>query len=79
MSRRNASSHRPMRTTWVATRPFPGGVSAEHRDNVTVWWIEVFGGRASHSELLGGYEAMLAHQRGLTITPAQRHRVRRQP
>jgi hemoglobin len=25
---------------------FPGGVSAEHREHVTTWWCEVFGGPA---------------------------------
>lgn len=53
---------------------FPGGVSTEHRDHVTIWWVEVFGGRAGYSERLGGYERMLAHHRGLAITPAQRLR-----
>jgi hemoglobin len=23
---------------------FPGGVTEEHRDHVTAWWCEVFGG-----------------------------------
>jgi hemoglobin len=53
---------------------FPGGVSAEHRDHVTAWWSEVFGGPARYTEELGGYEAMLAHHRGLGITPEQRFR-----
>lgn len=53
---------------------FPGGVSAEHRDHVTLWWVEVFGGPADYTDRLGGYERMLAHHRGLGITPAQRLR-----
>jgi hemoglobin len=51
---------------------FPGGVSAEHRDHVTTWWCEVFGGPAQYSEKLGGYESMLAHHHNLGITPEQR-------
>lgn len=53
---------------------FPGGVSAEHRDHVTAWWCEVFGGPARYSEELGDYENMLAKHRGLGITPEQRFR-----
>ena len=53
---------------------FPGGVSAEHRDHVIDWWSEVFGGPARYTDELGGYEAMLAHHRGLGITPEQRFR-----
>lgn len=53
---------------------FPGGVSAEHRDHVTLWWIEVFGGPAEYTEQLGGYERMLAHHRGLAISTEQRFR-----
>lgn len=53
---------------------FPGGVSAEHRHNVTLWWCEVFGGPADYTERLGGYERMLAHHRGLAITGEQRFR-----
>jgi hemoglobin len=53
---------------------FPGGVSAEHRDHVTAWWCEVFGGPARYSEELGDYERMLSKHRGLAITPEQRHR-----
>ena len=53
---------------------FPGGVSAEHRDHVTAWWTEVFGGPSRYSEELGGYESMLGHHRGLGITPEQRYR-----
>src|SRR5664280_731364 len=43
---------------------FPGGVSAEHREHVSVWWIEVFGGPPQSTQTLGGYENMLAHHRG---------------
>ena len=53
---------------------FPGGVSEEHRAHVTAWWSEVFGGPARYTEELGGYENMLAHHRGLGITPDQRFR-----
>lgn len=53
---------------------FPGGVGEEHRANVTLWWCEVFGGPAEYTERLGGYEAMLAHHRGLAITSEQRRR-----
>ena len=53
---------------------FPGGVRAEHRAHVTAWWCEVFGGEARYTKELGGYESMLAHHRGLGITPEQRFR-----
>jgi hemoglobin len=53
---------------------FPGGVSDGHRAHVAAWWSEVLGGPTTYSDQLGGYEAMLAHHRGLAITPAQRHR-----
>ena len=53
---------------------FPGGVTEQHRAHVTDWWSEVFGGPATYTEERGGYAAMLAHHRGLGITPAQRHR-----
>jgi hemoglobin len=53
---------------------FPGRVHEEHRDHVTSWWSEVFGGPDDYTRELGGYEAMLAHHRGLSITPEQRHR-----
>ena len=53
---------------------FPGGVSEEHRDFVTAWWSEVFGGPDDYTRLHGGYERMLAHHRGLGITAEQRHR-----
>jgi hemoglobin len=51
---------------------FPGGVSADHRDHVTTWWCEVFGGPAVYTAELGGYEHMLAKHRGLAITADQR-------
>ncbi|MDT4976646.1 MAG: hemoglobin, partial [Pseudonocardiales bacterium] len=47
---------------------FPGGVSQEHREHVSMWWIVVFGGPPDYTDELGGYEAMLAHDRGLGIT-----------
>jgi hemoglobin len=53
---------------------FPGGVSQTHREHVSAWWIEVLGGPATYTEQLGGYEAMLAHHRGLGITGEQRLR-----
>ena len=53
---------------------FPGGVSAEHRGNVTAWWAEVFGGPARYSDELGGYERMLGKHHGLAITNEQRAR-----
>lgn len=53
---------------------FPGGVSTKHREHVTTWWIEVFGGPADYTADLGGYEAMLHHHLGLAITAEQRLR-----
>jgi hemoglobin len=53
---------------------FPGGVSREHRDHVSLWWVEVFGGTAAYTEQLGGYRRMLKHHRGLGITPEVRRR-----
>ena len=53
---------------------FPGGVSPAHRRHVGDWWVEVFGGPAAYTQLHGGYERMLAHHRGLGITPDQRRR-----
>ena len=58
----------------LLSRLFPGGVGEEHRASVTLWWIEVFGGAPTYSDELGGYERMLAHHRGLAITPDQRRR-----
>src|ERR1700744_3337931 len=53
---------------------FPGGVTSAHREHVTTWWCEVFGGPAAYTERLGGYPAMLAHHRDLGINPEQRFR-----
>ena len=53
---------------------FPGGVSAEHREHVTTWWCEVFGGPAGYTERLGGYAAMMHHHLNLAITAEQRFR-----
>jgi len=53
---------------------FPGGVSREHRDHVTLWWSEVFGGPAEYSEKVGGYPHMVNKHRDLAITPEQRLR-----
>jgi hemoglobin len=52
---------------------FPGGVTAEHRDHVEQWWVEVFGGPAEYTPL-GGYQRMLNHHVGLAITQEQRFR-----
>jgi hemoglobin len=53
---------------------FPDGVSREHRDHVTAWWSEVFGGPDRYTRELGGYEHMLSRHRGLSITTEQRLR-----
>jgi hemoglobin len=53
---------------------FPGGVSGQHREHVTDWWGEVFGGPAIYTEQHGGYENMLAHHIDLAITPEHRFR-----
>jgi hemoglobin len=51
---------------------FGGRVSAEHRVDVTDWWVEVMGGPAVYTERRGGYERMLDRHRGLAITAEQR-------
>jgi hemoglobin len=53
---------------------FGGRVSEEHRVHVLAWWVEVMGGPADYSAELGGYPAMLAHHRGLGISPDLRLR-----
>lgn len=53
---------------------FGGTVTREHREHVTDWWCEVMGGPARYTEDHGGYETMLAHHRGLSITAEQRLR-----
>ncbi len=53
---------------------FPGGVTAEHRAHVTLWWSEVFGGPDDYTEKLGGYHRMIGKHRDLAITPEQRLR-----
>jgi hemoglobin len=53
---------------------FPGGVSREHRDHVSAWWQEVFGGPARYSRDLGGYHAMVSKHQNLGITVEQRRR-----
>jgi len=53
---------------------FGGRVSEEHRRHVVAWWAEVMGGPSTYTDELGGYERMLAHHRGLQITPEQRLR-----
>ena len=52
---------------------FPGGVSAEHRDHVSVWWSEVLGGPSDYTAI-GGYPRMLARHLGLDISVEQRRR-----
>ena len=52
---------------------FPGGVSADHRRHVSVWWSEVLGGPPDYTAL-GGYPRMLAHHLGLDISVDQRRR-----
>ena len=53
---------------------FGGTVGEQHRDHVAAWWAEVMGGPTRYGDELGGYEAMLAHHRGLEITAEQRLR-----
>lgn len=53
---------------------FGGQVSEEHRVHVLAWWVEVMGGPADYTAGLGGYPTMLAHHRGLAITPELRRR-----
>jgi hemoglobin len=53
---------------------FPGGVHEEHRRNVATWWCEVFGGPASYTSDLGGYERMVHKHVQLGITKEQRFR-----
>ena len=38
--------------------------------HVAAWWGEVLGGPTPYTDEHGGYEAMLAHHRGLAITPS---------
>jgi hemoglobin len=58
----------------LGPRFFPDGVHEQHRAHVTTWWSEVFRGPARYTDELGGYEGMLAHHRGLAITPEERFR-----
>jgi hemoglobin len=53
---------------------FPGGVNEAHRDHVTAWWSEVFGGPTRYTDELGGYERMIAKHREVGISPEQRFR-----
>lgn len=53
---------------------FPGGVSRDHRDHVTAWWHEVFGGPSRYTDDLGGYSKMVAAHKNLGITVEQRRR-----
>lgn len=53
---------------------FPGGVTNEHREHVSLWWGEVFGGPPLYTSEHGGYERMLNHHRNLGITAEQRFR-----
>jgi len=52
---------------------FPGGVSADHREHVSLWWSEVLGGPSDYTAM-GGYPRMLAHHLGLDISVEQRRR-----
>ena len=52
---------------------FPDGVSASHREHVSLWWCEVLGGPSDYTAL-GGYPRMLAHHLGLDISAEQRRR-----
>lgn len=53
---------------------FPDGVHEEHRRHVAAWWSEVFGGPASYTSNLGGYERMVHKHLALGITKEQRFR-----
>jgi hemoglobin len=53
---------------------FSGGVHEAHRDHVTAWWCEVFGGPAEYTEKLGGYPHMVGKHGELSISPEQRFR-----
>ena len=53
---------------------FDGKVSSDHREHVTSWWSEVFGGPAEYTERLGGYHRMATKHVDLGITPEQRRR-----
>lgn len=53
---------------------FPGGVSEQHRADVTLWWSEVMGGPPTYTDQRGGYRRMLDHHRDLAITAEQRFR-----
>jgi hemoglobin len=53
---------------------FPGGVTTAHRQHVSEWWSEVFGGPDVYTTSRGGYRVMLEHHRNLAITPE--HRLR---
>jgi hemoglobin len=53
---------------------FPGGVTTAHRQHVSAWWSEVFGGPDVYTTARGGYRVMLEHHRNLAITPE--HRLR---
>ena len=45
---------------------FPGGVSAAHREHVTTWWCEVFGGPAG----ISGAVLLLPFQVSVLGTPS---------
>ena len=53
---------------------FPGGVSKQHREHVTAWWQEVFGGPDRYTADHGGYAAMVAKHLDLGISVEQRRR-----
>ena len=54
----------------------PGGVSGAHRQHVSDWWFEAFGGPATYTDHHDGYEQRLAKHRGLGITPRPTLRLR---
>lgn len=53
---------------------FGGSVSVEHREHVTAWWSEVFGGPAQYTAELGGYHKMVGKHVNLGISAEQRFR-----
>lgn len=54
--------------------PVFAGMDRDHPRHVAAWIGEVFGGPATYTEQLGGYESMLAHHRGRALTEPQRRR-----
>ena len=54
--------------------PVFAGFTPDHREHVTVWLSEVFGGPADFTARLGGHQALLQSHLGLAITEEQRAR-----